>query len=136
MKISKRIAVLTFVAACAAGPAWAQQTDAPQRTSAPEQARNARFGDPTIFGMKYQDYFYGVVAKIQPTAIVLDKTKVGVPQTIELTKKTKFVRNGKKSTLAQLKTGEMVYVDAKTDKKTGTMTARKVVSGMEIMAAP
>lgn len=86
--------------------------------------------------MNYQDYFYGVIAKIGPDALVLSKTKVGVPQTIHLTKKTKYVRDKKKSSFAQLKTGEMVYIDVKTDKKTGRMTARKVVSGMDVTVSP
>ena len=107
-----------------------------QRTTAPQEPQNARFGNPSIFGMNYQDYFYGVIAKITPHALVLDKTKVGVAQTVQLSPKTKYIRNGKKSTLAQLKTGDMVYIDVKTHKKTGAMLARKVVSGMEATVAP
>lgn len=134
----KRIILAALLAVSFAGwlvlPAWAQQTgeNAGERTA----PNNARFGDPSVFGMNYQDYFYGVIAKIEPDALVLSKTKVGVPQTVRLTKKTKYVRNKKKSSFAQLKTGEMVYIDVKTDKKTGQMTARKVVSGMDVTVSP
>lgn len=86
--------------------------------------------------MNYQDYFYGVIKKVTPVELVLVKTKVGVPQTIRLTKKTKYVSNGKRSSRTKLATGEMVYVDIKTDKKTGVMTARKVVSGLDATVAP
>ncbi len=130
----KRVLLVTLLAillgACPVSSLWAQ------RTSGPEQPNNARFGDPSVFGMNYQDYFYGVITKIEPDELVLGKTKVGTPQTIRLTKKTKYVRDKKKSSFAQLKAGEMVYIDVKTDKKTGTITARKVVSGMDVTVAP
>ncbi|MGH9352664.1 MAG: hypothetical protein ACRD2G_10965 [Terriglobia bacterium] len=130
--------LIALLAAYALSSAWAQQNAqrASQRTAGPEEPNNGRFGNPNIFGMNYQDYFYGVITKVEPDALVLGKTKVGIPQTVRLTKKTKYVRDGKKSTFAQLKTGEMVYIDVKTDKKTGSMTARKVVSGMDVTVAP
>lgn len=86
--------------------------------------------------MNYQDYFYGVISKIEPKALVLGKTKMGVPQTIRLSRNTKYIRNGHKSSLAKLKIGEMVYIDVKTNKKKGVMLARKVVSGMNVTVAP
>lgn len=112
------------------------QAGQPSAAGAPGAPNNTRFGDPSVFGMNYQDYFYGVISKIKPDALVLTKTKVGIPQTIRLTKKTKYVINKKKSDLAALKPGEMVYIDVKTDKKTGAMTARKVVGGMDATVAP
>lgn len=107
-----------------------------QRTTAPQGPHNARFGNPATIGMNYQDYFYGVITKLTPDELVLGKTKVGVPQTIQLSKKTKYIRNGKKSSFSKLALGEMVYIDLKTDKKTGVMTARKVVSGLDATVAP
>ncbi len=86
--------------------------------------------------MNYQNYFYGVITKINPKALVLGKTKVGVPQTIELSKKTKYVRNGKRSSLGKLHVGDMVYIDLKTNKKTGVMLALKVVSGLDATVEP
>jgi hypothetical protein len=130
MKRTGMIIATTFLACAAACPAWAQ------RTSGPEEPNNARFGDPGSIGMNYQDYFYGVIGKIKPGALVLDKTKVGIPQTVQLSKKTKYVRNGKKSSFDKLKIGDMVYIDVKTNKKTGAMLARKVVSGMNATATP
>lgn len=130
------VLILSLIALTAA-PAWSRPAgQTPSDRAGAEQPKNGRFGDPNVFGMNYQDYFYGVVSKIKPDALVLTKTKIGVPQTIHLTKKTKFVRDRKKSALADLKVGEMVYVDVKTDKKTGDMTARKVVSGMDVTVAP
>lgn len=127
------ISLIAWVAA----PVWARPAaQTPADRAGAEQPKTGRFGDPSVFGMNYQDYFYGVVSKIEPDALVLTKTKIGVPQTIRLTKKTKFIRDRKKSALADLKVGEMVYVDTKTDKKTGAMTARKVVSGMDVTVAP
>lgn len=107
-----------------------------QRTTAPQAPRNGRYGNPAIIGMNYQDYFYGVITKITAHDLVLGKTKVGVPQTIQISKKTKYIRNGKRSSFSKLAVGEMVYVDLKTNKKTGVMTARKVVSGLDATVAP
>lgn len=133
----KRISSVLWLIACVTF--WAVLTAAARpagQTTAPGAPSHTRFGDPNVFGMNYQDYFYGVISKIKPDALVLVKTKVGVPQTIRLTKKTKYVFNKKKSALADLKPGEMVYIDVKTDKKTGAMTARKVVGGMDATVAP
>lgn len=107
-----------------------------QRTTAPQEPQNGRFGNPNNIAMNYQNYFYGVITKITPQALVLGKTKVGVPQTIQLSKKTKYVRNGKRSSLGKLQTGDMVYIDLKTNKKTGVMLARKVVSGLDATVEP
>ena len=115
-------------------PAWAQQAGMRQTNSTP--AQTGRFGNPSIFAMNYQNYFFGVIAKIEPHALVLDKTKVGVPQTIHLMRKTKYIRNKKKSSLSKLKVGDMVYIDLKTAKKSGDMYALKVISGMSATVAP
>ncbi len=100
------------------------------QTDQPVKPETARFGNPTSIARHLQDYIYGVVKTIDNKELVLDKTKFGVDQTFKLDAKTKFIRDGKPSTLTELKLGDTVYVNAKTDKKTRTMTARKVVSGM------
>lgn len=114
----------------AASPAWAQHG------STPKAPNNNGFGIPTAVARAYQDYLYGVVSKISSKDLVLTKTKYGTPQTIKLNQKTKYIRNGKHSSLSQLKTGDPVYIDVKTDKKTGDMLARKVVSGIGVTGGP
>ena len=91
---------------------------------------NARFGDPTSIGQKLKGDLYGVVKDIKPNEIILDKTKFGVDQTIRLEAKTKYFRDGKSGSLAQIKVGDPVYINGKTDKKTGVMTAKRVTSGV------
>lgn len=117
----------------AAPAVWAQGNSTLDNRSSPSGPRlpnNARFGIPTGIARVYQNYLYGVVSKMKPGALVLVKTKFGVPSTIHVNKKTKYVRNGKRSTLDALKAGDQVYVDVKTNKKTGEMLAKKVVSGL------
>ena len=105
---------------------------AAQQTNQPQPPVLGRFGNPTATARIYQGYLYGVIKKIDKQDIVLDKTEFGVPQTIKLDKKTKFVHNGKAGTIAQLKTGEDVYVDVKKNKKTGEMLAKKVLTGIDV----
>jgi hypothetical protein len=107
-------------------------TASAQRPNTPETPQNGRFGDPDVYGRKFEGYLYGVIAKIHKDDLVLDKTKFGVPKTIEVSRKTKFVRGGKRSSLAELKAGEMVYVQVKKDKKTGGLIAKEVVSGLGV----
>lgn len=109
--------------------ARAQSPSSPRPTS-PEMPDNARYGNPNAYARKYQDYLYGVITKITPVAIVLDKTKFGVPKTIEITHKTKYVRNGKRGSESQLKRGDMVYIQVKKMKKGDALWAKRVVSGM------
>lgn len=107
-----------------------------QRTTAPKPPNNDRFGDPTGIAIRYQDYLYGVIDKIGKHGLVLDKTKFGTPQTITLDQKTRFIRNGKRSSASHLAIGELIYVDVRTEKKTGTMIAKKVISGIDATGAP
>jgi hypothetical protein len=86
-------------------------------------------------GSQYADYLYGVVKQLSKDEIVLTKTKAGVDQALKLNKKTKFVQDGKDSTLKSLKLGEEVWVDTEQDKKTGDLIARKVVTGVFLMQA-
>lgn len=95
---------------------------------------NARFGNPTDIGRKVRGDLFGVIKSVKEGEIVLDKTKFGVDQTIRLEPKTKYIRDGKSGTFAQLKVDDPVYVHVKTDKKTGVMTAKRVTSG--VISAP
>lgn len=101
-----------------------------QSTRLPQKADTGRFGDPTGIAREYQTYLYGVIKKISKDEIVLEKTKFGVDTTVKLLLKTKFIRDRKPGDFEQLKVGDQVYVDVKTDKKTGEMSAKKVVSGI------
>jgi len=84
-------------------------------------------------GSKYKDYLYGVVKDVNQDAMVLTKTKAGADQTFKFNKKTKFIRDGKGSSFELIKLGDEVWVDVDTDKKTGALIARKVVTGVLIM---
>jgi hypothetical protein len=120
-------AILQFIlTACALAP---QAFSAPQGTQ-PIKPDNGRFGDSSAIGRNLQGNIYGVVKKIDENEIVLDKTKFGVDTTIRLDSKTKYVRDKKPSSVDKLKVGDPVYVDVKTEKKTGAMTAKRVISGM------
>lgn len=107
-----------------------------QRTTAPQPPDNEQYGNPPGVAGQYQNYLFGVIGKITGHSIVLNKTKFGTPRAIVLDRKTKFVRNGKRSSADQLRVGEMVYVDVKTVKKTGTLLAKKVVSGIDPTGQP
>ena len=84
-------------------------------------------------GNKFAGYLYGVVTKLDKDTMVLAKTKAGVDQTFKFDKKTKFIRDGKDSSLKSLKIGDAVWVNIEHDKKTGEPIARKVVSGVYLM---
>ncbi|HEX5410603.1 MAG TPA: hypothetical protein VFZ27_01940 [Terriglobia bacterium] len=99
-----------------------------QSPAAPGAA--GRLENAISVGGKYQNYIYGVVKKIGKDQIILDKTRYGDDQVFKLEHKTKFVDNGKRSTLAALKAGDMVWIDAKVDKKTNDKTAKQVITGI------
>lgn len=120
---------LIYLACALAAPAAYAQSD-----KDPPKPANGRFGNPTSIARHLQDYLYGMVKQINEKEIVVDKTKHGIDETIKLEPKTKYVRDGKASTWAELKVGDTVYVDVKTDKKTGEMSAKKIISG--ILATP
>ena len=84
-------------------------------------------------GNKFQDYLYGVVKVVDEDQMILTKTKTGADQTFKFNKKTKFIRDGKGSSFELIKLGDEVWVDVDTDKKTGALIARKVVTGVLIM---
>ncbi len=120
---NKTVFLSSLVALLATAGAVSAQT----RQTEPE---TGRFGNPTSIARKYQSYLYGVVKKIDNAEMVLEKTKFGIDTTIKLNAKTKYVRDQKPSTLEKLEVGDQVFVDVKTDKKSGAMTAKKVVSGV------
>ncbi len=101
-----------------------------QNTKPPEKPQTARFGDPTGIARQYQGYISGVIKKIDKDEVTLEKTRFGVDTTIKLLDKTKYVYNNKPGKPSDLKVGELVFVDAKTDKKTGEMSAKKIVGGV------
>ena len=89
-------------------------------------------------GSKYQDFTYGIVKELNKDAMVLTKTQYGKTQygqdpTFKFNNKTKFIHDGKDSSLDSLHLGDKVWVDAREDKKTGDLFARKVISGVFVM---
>jgi hypothetical protein len=124
---TRGVFLFSLMACALVAPVLAAQED-------PPKPDNARFGDPTGIGRNVQGDIYGVVKRIGEREIILDKTKFGVDTSIRLEGRTKYVRDKKPGSFAQLKVGDPVYVNVKTDKKTGTMTAKKVISG--IIASP
>ena len=124
-----RITNLLFYAllgvALATDASWAQVYQSPDAPGATGRLENA-----ISTGGKYQNYIYGVVKKIGKGEIILDKTRFGDDQVFKLEHKTRFVDNGKPSTLAGLKVGDMVWIDAKINKKTNEKTAKKVITGV------
>jgi hypothetical protein len=131
MKLRKVFVMATVAAACLATLAAA-----PQNEKQPAAPNTGRFGDASAIARKYQDYLFGIIKGKNPNDLVLTKTKFGVEQTIKLNKKTKFTQDGKASTYDKLKVGEGIYVDVDTDKRTGDMIAKKVVSGVDIPTLP
>lgn len=96
----------------------------------PAKPGEPRFGNPSSTARALQDYVYGVVKQIDKDTLVVDKTPFGDGQSFKLERKTKFVHDGKPSTLDQIKVGEKVWLDVKVDKKTGEILAKKVVTGL------
>jgi len=89
-------------------------------------------------GNKYQDFVYGVVKQLNKDAMVLTKTQYGRTQydsdpTFKFNNKTKFIHDGKDGSLDSLHLGDKVWVDAREDKKTGDLIARKVITGVFVM---
>lgn len=101
-----------------------------QNTKPPEKPQTARFGDPTGIARQYQGYISGVIKKIGKDEVTLEKTRFGVDTTIKLLDKTKYVYDNKPGKQADLKVGDLVFVDGKTDKKTGEISAKKIVGGV------
>jgi hypothetical protein len=122
MKLDSILIVGLLSGALAVVPAGAQKE--------PVKAGTARYGNPTSTARNYQDYLYGFIKKLDADGMVLTKTKFGVDQPFKFDRKTKFIRDGKPSSLNRLKVGDGVWVDVKTDKKSGDLIARKVLTGV------
>ncbi|MBZ5668159.1 MAG: hypothetical protein LAO04_00290 [Acidobacteriia bacterium] len=130
MKLQTILMAIALGVARLAAPAAAQQEKEPPKAS------NARFGDPSSTARIYQGFLYGVIKELNEKEMILTKTKFGTDQTLKLGKKTKFIRDGKTSSLDQFKMGDEVWVDVQKEKKTGDLTAKKVVTGADVMALP
>jgi hypothetical protein len=107
-----------------AAAARAQRAD-----DAPEPPQTARFGDPTFTGRNLQNYVYGVIQSVGPDEIVCNKTEFGDSQSFRVDKKTRFFRDAKASTPADLKVGDKTWLKIRKDKKTGGLTALVVLTG-------
>jgi hypothetical protein len=122
-------AILAYV--LAAGNGWTQVVQSPNAPDASGRIENA-----ISLAGKYQNYIYGVVKKIKKDELILDKTVYGNDQAFKLEHNTKFIQNGKRSSLAELKIGDMVWIDAKIKKKNDEKIARKVITGVAATGAP
>jgi hypothetical protein len=131
MKLRKFLMTTTLAAA-----SLATLVAAPQSDKQPVTSSTGRFGDPTSVATKYRDFLSGVLKEKNPNELILTKTKFGVDQTFKLNKKTKFILDGKASSFDKLKVGEQIFIDVDTDKKTGDLIAKKVVSGVDIPSIP
>ena len=125
MKTNGIIACGMFACLLAAGTGQAQVYQSPQAPNATGRLENS-----ISIGGKYQNYIYGVVKEIKKNELILDKTTYGNDQAFKLEHNTKFIHNGKHSTLSELKIGDMVWIDAKVKKKTDEKIARKVITGV------
>ena len=101
----------------------------------PPKTETARFGTAEDMSRGFQDYLYGVVKSISKAEMVLDKTALGDGQVFLLSPKTKFIQDGKPSSLENLKVGDKVWVDKKKN-KAGDMLAVKVLTGVEPTRKP
>ena len=127
--------IITITALAAAGLVTVAAAS-PQSDKQPVTSSTGRFGDPNTIARKYQDYLFGILKEVKPNELILSKTKYGVDQSFKITKKTKFTLDGKPSTIDKLKVGEGIYIDVDTDKKTGDLMAKKVVSGVDLPSIP
>ena len=127
--------VITITALAAAGLVTVSAAS-PQSDKQPVMSSTGRFGDPNTVALKYQDYLFGILKQVKPNEVILTKTKYGVDQAFKITKKTKFILDGKPSTVDKLKVGEGIYIDVDIDKKTGDQIAKKVISGVDLPSIP
>jgi hypothetical protein len=129
VKLQIILVVLVFALMGLAGPSIAQRG-----TSGGGGSGYGALGIPStntgIAGNNYKDFLYGVVKALNKDAMDLTKTNAGMDQTFKFNKKTKFIHDGKDSSIESLKLGDQVWVDAREDKKTGDLIARKVVTGV------
>lgn len=134
MSLRRALCLIVLASALPTSVGFAQDSGiSPDRPPKPD---NARFGDPTTKGQNLRGFIYGVVKKVGKAELILDKTPFGDEQPFKLEAKTKYVRDGKSSKLAEFKPGDQVFVDMKKDKKTGDMIAKKVVAGVDNPQSP
>ena len=131
MKLQTILSATLLAATCVAPSAAAPQSDKQPVTSS-----TVRFGDPTGVARKYQDFLSGIIKEIRPDELILTKTKFGVDQSFKIQKKTKFTQDGKPSSYDKLKVGDQVYIDVDKGRRTGTLFAKQVVSGVDIPSVP
>jgi predicted DNA-binding protein (MmcQ/YjbR family) len=131
MKLRKILMTTTLAAAFLATLATAAQSD-----KQPVTSNTGRFGDPSATAIKYQGYLYGVIKEKNPNELILTHTKFGIEHAFKLNKKTKYIQDGKASSFDKLKVGDRIFIDVDTDKKTGDLIAKKVVSGVDIPSIP
>ena len=131
MKLRRIIITTALAAAC-----LTTLDAAPQSDKQPVTSSTGRFGDPNSVARKYQDYLFGIVKEVNANEVILAKTKYGVDQAFKFNKKTKFTLDGKPSTYDKLKVGEGIYIDVDTDRRTGDLIAKKVVSGVDMPSIP
>jgi hypothetical protein len=131
MKLRKIIATAALAATGVATLAAAPQSD-----KQPVTSKTGRFGDPTSIAIKYRDYLLGIIKEKNPNELILTHTKFGVEHAFKLNKKTKYIQDGKASSFDKLKVGDRIFIDVDTDKKTGDLIAKKVVSGVDIPSIP
>ncbi len=108
---------------------WGQDS-APLTTSDPPKQETARFGNPTSTARAYQHLKLGVIKEIKSDELVLDKTPYGDGQSFKVTPSTKFYHDSKKADLSMLKVGDQVFVQVKTNKKTGDLVVEVVAWGV------
>ncbi len=125
-----------IVAASLLGLTMAAEAAVAQQPQTPTAPDTARFGNPTGIARKYQSFLYGVVKTVDQNEMVLEKTKFGIDQAFKFDRKTKFIHDGKPSAWDKLKNGDKVWVDVHKDKKTGDLIAKKVVTGVDVVAMP
>ena len=96
----------------------------------PDHSANVtRLGNPSGIARHFEKYLYGVVKKVTDKEIVLTKTMMGIDQTFQIVKKSKFILDGKPTKLGSIKVGDGVYIDHKEDKK-GNLIAKKILAGI------
>ncbi len=119
-----KVVISVFLTVLLSGlPGWSQSDQ-------PQKPQTARFGDASGVARHLQDLFYGVVKRLGKNEMVLEKTKFGIDQPVKLDGKTKYIFDGKRGKFESLKVGEQVWLQVKTDKKTGDMIAQRVYAGV------
>ncbi len=121
------IFALIFGSALTALP---QEVSQPGTTMAPPKLDTGRFGDPTSTARAYQHFKLGTISEVNKEELVIDNTPYGTRQWFKVTPKTKFLHDGQEVGVDQLKAGEHVFIDVKSDKKSGDLVLLTVAWGV------